>query len=474
MKILLVNPPRNNLMRFRGVNKHMQFIDEYAPPQGLMYIKSYLKKYSNDDVYLYNFQTPNMPTLDDFKKLLLSLQPNVIGITVTTFLWYDIANLTALIREVLGSTVLIVGGGPHMWLYPYESLTYGNFDIVVQGEGEKVFLDIINRIKSKKNLAGIKGVLFKNNNGEIIKGDEPEFIENLDMLPFPDYSGVSLEQHKLITNNKLPAAMILSSRGCKYNCSFCFNHSKKVRTRSSRNVVDEIIERKKEGFKYIYFTDANITCYKEHIKELCEEMINRDVNLPWSCNARVNEVDSEIIGLMSKAGCQQMSFGIESGNQHILNVLNKGIRLEQAEKAMSLARQAGITTIGLFMIGMPNETIDDAMETIHFAKKINPDYANYFAFMPFPGTQLFYDALKDPSFGDDYYRNLIIRPEPNSVIKIWPTKMSEKEIFHLQKIFYFQFYFRISKIVQLFRQINNFTDFFKKALFALKIIWQKQ
>jgi len=459
-------------MRFPGKNKFMQDINEFAPPLGLMYIKSYLKKYlnNNDDVFLYNFQTPEMPVLSDFINYLSSLKPNIVGVTVTTFFWYDVYIINKLIKEVLGSSVLLVGGGPHMWIYPHESLTYGNFDIIVQGEGEKIFLEIINRMKSNNNFCGLDGVLFRNNDGSIIEGNKPKIIDNLDLLPFPDFKDISFGQHKLISNNSLPAAMILSSRGCKYNCTFCFNDGNKVRTRSPKNIVDEIIERKNAGYRYLYFMDANLTNSREHIINLCEEIINRDINMPWSCNARVNEVDAEIIGLMSKAGCQQISFGIESGSQNILNELNKGIHLEQAEKALSLARKSGITTVGLFMVGMPNETIDDAMKTINFAKKINPDYASCYPFMPFPGTKLYYDALKDPKFGGDYFKGFIKKPEPNSILKTWPTKMSEKDIFYFQRKFYLKFYFRISKITQLLSHIYNFTDLFKKTIIATKML----
>ena len=468
MNILLINPPCNHMMRMPGQYRYEQNIHEYSPPIGLMYIKSYLRKYSDDEVFLYNFQTPDNPTLNDFINFIVALKPDVIGISVTTIFWYDVYIINKLIKEVLKS-VIVVGGGRHMWLYPYESLTYGHFDIIVQGEGEKIFLEIINRIKSGGNFYGLDGVIFKNINGDIIKEKASELIENLDLLPFPDYSDINVDQYRLVTNSNLPAAMILSSRGCRYNCTYCFNCEKKLRTRSPNNIIEEIVERRNNGYKFLYFMDANLTGSRQHLKSLCEAMIHNNVILPWSCNARVNEVDEEIIDLMSKAGCQRISFGIESGAQHILDSLKKGTRLDQAENAISLARKAGITTIGLFMIGLPLETANDAIKTINFAKKLEPDYVYCNPFVPAPGTKIYNDALKDASFGGDYFKDFIMNPKPNIVLKTWPTKMSEKKIFYFQRLLYLKFYFRISKVINLLSHIYNLSDFFKKAVIALKM-----
>ncbi len=151
MKILLVNPPVTHSATIPGSTQILLEQHNFAPPLGLLYIKSYLQSVTGAEVKLFNFQVPNGPFISDLEKTLIEFKPEVVGITVMTIFWYDVCQIAKKVKEILPDT-LVVGGGSHMWLYPTESLAHREFDVVVQGEGESTFTQLVGRLESGRDL----------------------------------------------------------------------------------------------------------------------------------------------------------------------------------------------------------------------------------------------------------------------------------------------------------------------------------
>ncbi|MGD2279307.1 MAG: radical SAM protein, partial [Candidatus Omnitrophota bacterium] len=215
-----------------------------------------------------------------------------------------------------------------------------------------------------------------------------KWIEDLDNLPFPGW--------KHFKNAK--DYMIITSRGCPYDCVFCMQASgKKVRKRSSGKVIEEIEnvlkERKPERF---LFYDETFTLDKRKVHELCDLLIKKGLNkkIKWSVTTRVDAVDRDILGKMKQAGCDHIEFGVESGNEEMLKRIKKGITKQQAEKAVSLAKEMGFHTEGAFILGHPHENMKTALETIDFAAKLNPDIVQLGIMVPYPGTEVREMALR--------------------------------------------------------------------------------
>ncbi len=268
----------------------------------------------------------------------------------------------------------VVMGGPHATIFPNECLQHA--DKVIVGEGENSILRVF---ESREKIL------------------HSELIKDLDTLPFPDWSGLPLHEYKAVTR-KHNYLSVMSSRGCPFSCIYCFKgvFGNTYRKRSSANVLSEIgylIEN--YGVKEIGFVDDNFSLDKKRVEEICKGMIERRFKILWNCpnGVRVDSVDPQLLRLMHNAGCYQLSFGIESGNQAVLDKIGKRINLQQVRDAVRWAKEAGIETIGFFMIALPFDDMQTMQETIDFAKELDLDLIQFTITTPYPGTQL-YDLVE--------------------------------------------------------------------------------
>jgi radical SAM superfamily enzyme YgiQ (UPF0313 family) len=436
---------------------------------GMMYVMSYIKSKTDDEVKFFNFQVPDVPSFNIFEDTLQNFKPDVIGVTVNTVFWWSAHHLLQKIRQILPS-VLIVGGGPHMWLMPEEILKNSEFDIIVQGEGEKTFFEIIEKFRSGSGFETITGILYKDNGN--IKINVPREIEhNPDLFPFPDRTGFNLEQYRHPGISSAATAIIFSTRGCPHFCTFCNNKDRAYRKRHASYVVDEIQECMAMGYKSIEFGDSNFNNSPQHVKAVCEELIRRDVKIPWTCNARIDQIDYNLLELMAEAGCQCIFFGLESADTEILFKIKKNINIHKVHDVFSWTRSLHIKTVGLFIIGFPGETREQVKKTFHLALKIDADYVICHTLIPVYGTEIYEDAVRDPNYDAEACRNFIKNPQPDITMPIWTTNISAAELYRLQRLFYLKFYFRPVFILRTIRAISGYEDIRKKFQMALRLLF---
>ncbi|MCZ2809095.1 MAG: radical SAM protein, partial [Candidatus Bathyarchaeota archaeon] len=225
------------------------------------------------------------------------------------------------------------------------------------------------------------------------------FIQNLDELPYPAYHLLPIEKYrpgKSIFGKKI--LPIITSRGCPFQCSFCVTSrmvGKRFRARSPKSVVDELEWLKNEhGAEAFCFYDDALTLDRKRILEICEKIKKRKIGIPWDCQSRADNVSREIFGKMVDAGCQLVNFGVESGSPQLLKVMGKGTTVEQNEKAIRWAKEAGLLVATSMVIGYPGETIETLKETLDFLYRVKPDVVYLCNATPYPGTAL-YDLIKD-------------------------------------------------------------------------------
>lgn len=335
------------------------YVAHPSPPLGLAYLKAVLIKNGIE-----------AKIVDETVGMLVepeAIGTEWVGLTVFTPTAKNAYTLADRLRKA-GKKVML--GGPHVSILPKEALKHA--DKVIVGEGEKSVLEVFT---SKKK------IIFN------------PHIQDIDSLPFPDWHGLPLEKYKAPTR-KHPYLKVMSSRGCVWGCIYCFKgiFGCDYRMRSAKNVVDEIEHLQKEyGVKEISFTDDNLTHDRQRAIDICREILQRRIKIDWACpnGVRVDKVDLALLKLMKKAGCYQIGFGIESGNQDVLDKIGKGIKLEQVRKAAEAAKQAGIETIGFFMIGLPFDTEETMQQTIDFAKSLPLSLVQFTVTVPYPGTPLF-------------------------------------------------------------------------------------
>ncbi len=391
MNILLINPPYN-IERYMGKLGKVGFV---FPPIGLLYIASYIRKCNPSlNIKIYDFQVEE----ENFQDFLKKFKPDIVGITCQSALVYSTLKIAEDIKKI-DQKIKVIVGGVHASIRPQDILNSENVDLIVKGEGEETFLEICNN----KSLKKIKGISYKSKLGETIHNPERPINYNLDNYPMPALDLVPIEKYKTSPDIKTGTRLgiLLTSRGCPYSCIFCANKvltKRKYRARSVKSVVEEIeYYIKNYDIDQLVIMDDNFVVNKQQTIRLCEEFIKRGYpkKFKWWAQARVDCLDEEVLKIMKKAGCSILSLGLESGNQRLLNLINKGITLQQVVNNVKLVKKAGINSRASFILGLPTETKEESLQTIKFAYSLPLDQVRFSIATPFPGTKLWDIAVKE-------------------------------------------------------------------------------
>jgi len=460
MRIVFVQPP----------------FKDYAskqPSLGLAYLSAVLKE-KGADIFVIDANIEHL-TVEETVKRILDLNPNIVGFTISTPLLNTSLEIVRQLKSI-NKNLTIIAGGPHPSVMPEDVLK--GIDVLVRGEGEKTIEELYNHFENSKfSLSEIKGISYIHNNNFFHNPDR-SFIDNLDEIPFPAWEYFDLgKYHGTVrkTNFNLP---ILTSRGCPYGCIFCSVRTiwgRCWRPRSPKNVVDEL-EYLINKFKIKEFTilDDNFTVNPKRAIEICDLIIKRGLTIPW-CPAngiRVNTASVELFSKMKEAGCYRLYFGVESGNQEILNKINKQITLDQVRAAFKMAKEVGLETTAFLMIGNLGETEETMQQTIDFALELDPDFVQFTIATPYPGTDMYKKIKEDGRF-------LIKSWEDFASFKgaIFEYKdLTANLINKMHKKAYKSFYFRSEFVFKYIKNIKSPThvkNLIYGGLTALKMITKK-
>lgn len=444
MRVLLINLPFEKIYE----KTKLSGMTHYTPPLSLVVIGASLLE-DKHDVKIFDINLPEN-NIENLKSVIKKFKPELIGITIVTSLFSEACKVTRLIKEI-DKNIIVVGGGAHCSSYPEKALEESEIDIVVIGEGDFT----IKKIAGRKPLRGIRGIAYRKND-KIVVNERAEPIKNLDSLPYPAYQLYNYKRYRVSKTiaRKSPIAWMESSRGCIYGCVYCNKNifGTKFRTKSVERVVNEMIRLKKMGFKEVHFTDDAFTTDMKRAKKICDALIEKKVNLDWALitGIRVNQVDYELLYKMRKAGCYKVFFGIESGNQKVLDTIRKGITLEQIRQAVYWAKKAGIEVWGAFMIGLPGETKESMQDTINLAKELPLDLAKMSILIPLPATPIFEEWDKKGYIKTKQWDKFSFYIAPTEIYN--HPVLSWEEILKYYNKFYHQFYFRPSFV---WRRLRN-------------------
>ena len=377
MRILLVSVPRNYPMG-----------NEMYPSGAPLLLGTMLKKQGHA-VRVVHMVADKMG-VTGFCKILQDFRPNIVGFTVSTYQTKMTRLLLEKVKEFDADIVTVVGGS-HPSALRSEFLTaFPNTDIVVYGEGEKAITDITQGTR----LSHVKGICFREN-GKVITTESSPLIPDLDILPFPDKSLISFERYSgLFPVGRRPCMFIMSSRGCPYRCSFCSKavYGSALRLRSPENIMDEVELLYREwGVREIHFGDDTFNANRKWATDLLNLIIKGGWHkkLIFRVALRVNEniLDLDLLNHLKAAGVWFVMFGVESGNQGMLDRMHKGITVDEVRRAFQLTHSVGIKTEAYFVIGLPGETAYTVLDSYNLYKEIKPYWAGFSRAMPFPGTE---------------------------------------------------------------------------------------
>jgi anaerobic magnesium-protoporphyrin IX monomethyl ester cyclase len=460
MKILLVNPPEASQNGFSN------------PPIGLAYLASTLEK----NHFQVRIADGFLLGKEGVKDAINQFDPQIVGITCYTPGRLEAINI-ANVAKSLNRKIITVIGGAHatiMWKQILEN--YDFIDICVIGEGEQTLLEIAQGLP----IENIAGIAYKKNNA-VIKNKPREYIINLDDIPFPawhllDLNKYPIQDRKVVNGIDLSKELRISvifTRGCIGNCSFCSTWWiwKNHRVRSAKNMVDELeLLHTKYKIKHFVFADDEFSEDIKSTKELCKEIINRKLNIVWFATSRVDRVDKELLELMHQAGCYEISFGIESGSQKILDIIGKKTTVEQGKRAIYETLNAGIIPYPLLIVGNVGETKQTINETIDFLNEFDiKEFGHVGGLWVLPGTKLYQNFKKEGFIDDSYW--LTDKPTPY-YYKENSKKIIDRYVYALttrNKIGTFEFWLGYSKIAKILRKLfSRFTLIRKLWLFIRK------
>jgi len=375
------------------------------PPYNLALLNACLKPDYDSGIFDPNFHKMNEAQI---RKELKTQQPDVIGLTsysteyIDETLWY-----CDLIKEVLPQSILVLGG-----VIPTVSIkdviVNKNIDYFVTGEGEYRFKKLLDRLnRAELILDDLDGLVYRNA-GIIITKPVNGFIDELDKLPYPDYSPLNISDYGAIVHKyfaqfipkQFPFATTITTRGCPMSCTFCAAHTlsgKKVRIRSAENVLKEIDILYQSGIREIVFLDDHFLINKKRVIDIMKGIINRKYDLTWKCgNVAVFALDEELVKMMKKSGCYQMTISPESGNDDVLkNLVKKPVNLQKTKQLVKLAKSLDIEIISNFVIGFPGETWDQIRQTINYAEELDVEMVNFHIATPLPHTELMDVCVKE-------------------------------------------------------------------------------
>jgi len=468
MKILLINPPAENTL----VGNNPPIIDEergFNPPLGLLYIAAYLENHTSHQVEILDTQVEEVG-YENLKRIIESKNPDLVGITAMTFTLIDVIKTARIIKEE-SQNIKIVLGGPHVHLFPEETINLTEVDFLVLGEGEVTFTELVNNIDDLKKLATIPGLVFKDNE-RIINTGLSHFIGNLDEFPFPARHLTPYRKYSSLLAKRSPITTMITSRGCPYRCIFCnrAHLGKRFRARSAQNVVDEMEKCVNMGIREFLIYDDTFTIDRKRVLDICDEIIARGLGIGWDIRARVDTVDEKVLRRLKDAHCERIHYGVEAGTDKILKVLRKGITLEQAKKAFKMTQEAGISTLAYFMIGSPTETREDILQTVRLAKDLDPDFVHVTITTPFPGTALYKKGLEKGIFKRDFWREFAKNPAYGFQPEYWEKDLSSKELVDLLNYAYKSFYMRPKYIIKELMKVKSFGEFKRKMKAGLQVI----
>ncbi|MBW1728119.1 MAG: cobalamin-dependent protein [Deltaproteobacteria bacterium] len=387
MKILLIYP--------YWLEERINTEDVVVPPIGMYYVGAVLKE-NNYDVEILNWCKIN-ETPEKISEILIEKKPDVIGFSILQANRWGGIEIARIAKQIDPEVKIVFGGVSATFLWKHFLTHFPEIDFVVMGEGEYTFLNLVRWLEKgeDEHIGNIKGIAFRKE-GKVVRTKPPEYIRDLDQLPVPakyfEYQHLSL------------------TRGCPGKCTFCgspkfWGH--KVRFHSVDYFVEELELLYKKGIHFFYFSDDTFSVNKKRVIEICKKILEKNLRIAWNAISRVNYMSEEVLSWMRRAGCIQISYGIESGSEKIRAYLNKKITTREIENTFADTLKYSILPRAYFIYGSPGETSETIQESIDLIKRINPLVIHSFVLSLFPGTALYSEYKKKFNVSEDIWLNRI-------------------------------------------------------------------
>ena len=412
------------------------------PPAWVAYLAGYLKAGGYPEIVFVDAMTHHLSD-DEVRARIASYRPDIVGCTAITPAIYKAERLLAIAKEVDPTIVTVLGGIHGTFMYPQVLREAPWIDVVVRGEGEQVFLNLVRAVDDgtwAADRGAVKGIAYLADGKVIATPAEPP-IADLDRI-LPDWGILEWDKYIYIPMG-VRVAIPNFARGCPFTCSFCsqWKFWRDYRVRDPKAVVDEIETLVREhDVGFFILADEEPTIHRKKFIAFCEELIARDLGVQWGINTRVTDIlrDEKLLPMFRRAGLVHVSLGTEAAAQLKLDRFNKETTIAQNKKAIQLLRDAGIVSEAQFIVGLENETAETLEETYRMARDWNPDMANWAMYTPWPFSDLFQelgDKVEVFDFEKYNFVTPIMKPDAMDRAELLDRVMANYRRFFMNKAF---------------------------------------
>jgi len=438
MLVWLVNPSHSGALVSEASAAPRIGTGNY-PPLGLLYLQASLER---DEFIETRIVDANLNGSLNEALRQSSESPNLIGITALTPNMPNVVALTGLLKMHFPQTSIVLGG-PHVDLFPQETIKLKDVDFALLGEGETSILELSKALRVGHPTDDIVGVV-KPDDAQSFRGTREE---DVDLLPSPDRGLSEYKRYSGMAGRDIIFTTMLSARGCPYRCAFCSTPKGGVRRRKVEAILDEMEHCAWLGIEHIYFIDDTFPTDERRLDEFCTALHLRRRLPEWSCRTAVAGLNENALRRMKNAGCVRVQIGVETSSDEGLRVLKKPTDIAAIQRAMSAARSVGMETVAYFMIGLPHEKDAEQIEqTIRFARSLRPTYAMFNILTLYPGTKLYADARERGVIAGDPWQRFAVDPQVRFQLPVWDEFIERERLFSLLHQAYRSFYFRPSVI----------------------------
>ena len=434
------------------------------PPLNLSYVAS-ITRQAGHKVKLIDAHALKLSKKQVLAKIS-KFRPDILGFMLTSYMFQRTFDWIRYFKRKTGLPVAV--GGINLRLFPEETMSHPEIDFAILGSARAAFPSLLHALENVEPVDKIKGIAFRRK-GNVVFNPPDDLTEDLDLLPFPARDLLPNHKYYSYISQRKNFSVVNTSFGCPYNCVFCDERASPYRPRDPKKVVDEVeVCVKKYKVREIDFFDRNFTTSKKRVINICDELIKRKVKIEWSCRSRVDNVDSEMLSKMKRAGCKMILYGIESGDPKILKNMKKQISLDRVRQTVKLTQKHGIRVFGFFMIGAPGETKETAMRTINFAKSLDLDFVQFTRTSAKPLTEL--HKMITEKTGRDFWRDFVRGKTIEQKLPMPGTDLSQKEIHKLIRSAYLSFYLRPKIIIRAFFNLKSFDELWRYTRSTLKLV----
>lgn len=442
MKVLLIDPPVK-IWELMG--------DCCAPPLGLAYIAAVLEQH---DIPVELIHCNGMGyTWKELPEIIKKVSPDMVGTGAMTPMFSEAVKTVKIAKEVDPAITTVVGGSHATFTYEDTLKQVPDIDIIVRGEGEETIVELVRCLETGSTLKDVKGIAYRENGNIIATKRRPPVDVNT--LPLPAYHLLPMEKYHFEFLGEF--STIITSRGCPFSCTFCsewrfWGHPWRPRNPESVGEELEIVNRKYKR-KSVWFGDDCFNVDYNHIKNICEQIQERDLDVQWFYQGRADFLSKykDLLPLMRKTGNVMTQIGVEASTDEGLTWLNKKITTEQVREAVNLLRENDIISQGLIIVGTFDDTIDSILHKIKYMKSLKIDFPIFTMFTPFPGSSVYEQARKENLIEDYNYEHF------DMAYVVMPTKeLDRKELFKWYGECHREYYFDPLQIIVGLLSRNRF------------------